>query len=1547
MKLTKRVLAMILAAAMIVGMVAVGAYAAIGDYYGWDPDTNPYTAKIITKLYLVDKDAGTETAIEANASGKYEVAPGDLVRVETLLQTNYLAGGATLTPAYTNTIFVPTKNAANDYASYEYYQKSAMAKNLVFEYETAAPEGDRDGSFDGSPFLYGDAYTCGSGVVGAPYNALKNNYPIDWRGTGTAATNYLNADGFAQNLNILKIAFGAPSGDGYLAKGNGIIVVEPEVLFSYYLTVDANAAKGTTGFIGQPEANMVMSGNTAGGNVGTKNVANIPCYYVKDGYEYDTTSNALAVGSATSKKNAVSYIDSGATGDIVYVLENCDIIVVESHGGEEPPTPQVDKSALQTAIETLPTVAENEATSASWAAYADALAAAQDVYADAEATQDEVDAAALALTNATAGVTKLGDCDYTALDAAIAAYEALDLNAYTPASVTASDVAAKYDAAKAVARDLLDDEQNANQGVIDAAAQALNDAINALVAKADKGALGDAIAAAQAKNEADYTPASWTEADLENAIAAAQDVYADDNATDAQVSGAITALNEAIGKLAEKADKTALNAAIGTAPAVAENEATSASWGAYQAALTAAQAVAADDNAAQADVDKATTDLLAAIDGVTALAACDYAALDTAIAAYEALDLNAYTPASVTASDVVAKYDAAKAVARDLLADEAGVNQTAINDAASALADAIDALLEKANKDELNAAIADAQGKNEADYTPASWTEADLANVIADAQIVAADDNATAADVEEQIAAIEAAVAKLAVKADKSALAAAIDAASALSEADYTPASWTEADLANVIAAAQAVYDDGNATDDQISGAITALNEAIGKLAEKADKTALNQAIGTAPAVAEAEATSASWTAYQDALAAAQAVAADDNAAQADVDTAANNLLAAIDGVVALGACDYTALDAAIAAYEALDLNTYTPASVTASDVTAKYDAAKAVARDMLDDEQDVNQGVIDAAAQALNDAIAALAPKADKSALADAIAAAQAKGKDDYTPNSWNAADLENVIASAQGVYDDANADETAISGAITALNEAIGKLVEKADKTALNAAIGTAPAVAENEATSASWAAYQDALSAAQTIAADDNASQDDVDNAASALTTAINGVTKLADCDYTALDAAIADYEALDLNDYTPASVTASDVAAKYDAAKAVARDMLADEQGANQGVIDAAAQALNDAIDALSLKADKSALIAEIAAAPSMDEDTATDASWAAYQDALADAQDVVNDDNATAAGVSSAITDLVDAKDALTARDLCDYTALDTALALTPAEAQDAYTASTWAAYADAKAAAEGIARDLINNKAGTNQASINDAAAALTDAFNALKVSTSNVVSVDYDADNYFAKGTMTYTFKVNNAATKIQVINNETGATQTYDRYHAKVSIVSYNDADEEVDYATTEPAYELWTVDLTLAAGGYTVKAKYGKDWDAEGLEMNLEYATYEPTYTAVAKVGDGEFGKEVEIEAKHGSPVTFQVVTPTDVQKIQLALENGKTSTYTAENAVEDGDTLIWTVTRTFRAADVGACTVKTKSISGWTAADDAVITVSVAE
>ncbi len=980
------------------------------------------------------------------------------------------------------------------------------------------------------------------------------------------------------------------------------------------------------------------------------------------------------------------------------------------------PAPTVDKSALQTAIETLPTVGQDEATSASWTAYADALATAQDVYADADATQDEVDAAALALTNATNGVTRLGNCDYTALDAAITAYEALTLDDYTPASVTDSDVAAKYDAAKAVTRDMLADEAGANQGVIDAAATALSNAIDALVEKADKSLLETAITNAQGKNEADYTPASWTEADLASLLTNAQTVYNDANAAQTDVDAQAAALNDAMGKLVLKADKTALNAAIGTAPAVAEAEATSASWGAYQDALSAAQTVAADDNASQTAVDAATETLQDAIAGVTRLAACDYTALDAAIADYEELNLNDYTPNSVAASDVAAKYDAAKAVARDMLADEAGANQNAIDTAAQALADAIDALVEKVNKDALNRAIADAQSKNEADYTPASWTEADLANVIAAAQVVAADDNATADEVSAQITALETAVGKLVAKADKAALAAAIAAAQSKNEADYTPNSWAEADLANVISAAQVVYDDGNATDEQVSGAITALTEAVAKLAAKADKTALNQAIATLPTVAEEAATSASWAAYQDALSAAQGVAADDNASQANVDTATNNLLAAIDGVTGLPACDYTELNAQIAAYEALDFTAYTPNSVTASDVTAKYAAA----------------GEVEA----------------------------------------------------------------------------------------------------------------------------------------------------------------------------------------------------DMLADEAGENQAIIDAAATALKNAIDALVLKGDKTNLIAEIAAAPAMDEDTATEDSWAAYQAELVDAQAVVDDENADQKAVDDELAALVAAK-ALVARDLCNYEALDTALALVPAKEESEYTASTWAAYADAKAEAEAVARDLVNNKAGTNQKLIDDAAAKLTAAYNRLRTNGCSITSFTCLQEHYMKNDVVTFAFHTKDKGyAKIQVVHD--GETMTYDRDNPAVEDITDNGDGTE----TWHINIKIYSDEINYSARAKVFNAEGG--WDTDYIDYIGQTSTGDDAEVkSTCAIVNGE---EVTAFTTNDS-VTLRIVAGKDTRRVRFTdTTRNLTMTLSTPKSVNEDGTKVFEVTRKLgEARDYTYAIDTADSTNKWTRSD----------
>ena len=67
-------------------------------------------------------------------------------------------------------------------------------------------------------------------------------------------------------------------------------------------------------------------------------------------------------------------------------------------------------------------------------------------------------------------------------------------------------------------------------------------------------------------------------------------------------------------------------------------------------------------------------------------------------------------------------------------------------------------------------------------------------------------------------------------------------------------------------------------------------------------------------------------------------------------------------------------------------------------------------------------------------------------------------------------------------------------------------------ADKTSLNNAIASAQAKVESDYTADSWAALATALATAQTIAAKADATQQEVDDAASALTTAINNLVRL---------------------------------------------------------------------------------------------------------------------------------------------------------------------------------------------------------------------------------------------------------------------------------------------------------------------------------------------------------------------------------------------------------------------------------------------------
>ncbi len=129
-------------------------------------------------------------------------------------------------------------------------------------------------------------------------------------------------------------------------------------------------------------------------------------------------------------------------------------------------------------------------------------------------------------------------------------------------------------------------------------------------------------------------------------------------------------------------------------------------------------------------------------------------------------------------------------------------------------------------------------------------------------------------------------------------------------------------------------------------------------------------------------------------------------------------------------AADLTELNTAIAAAESLNESDYTSESYAV--VKAALETAKAL--DVTDDQE-----LIAAAAAALNEALANVVRKPDRTALNTAIAAAEAKAKADYTPDSY--ARLESALATAKAVGPDATAEE--IAAAATALNSAISALV------------------------------------------------------------------------------------------------------------------------------------------------------------------------------------------------------------------------------------------------------------------------------------------------------------------------------------------------------------------------------------------------------------------------------------------------------------------------------------------------------------------------
>lgn len=283
--------------------------------------------------------------------------------------------------------------------------------------------------------------------------------------------------------------------------------------------------------------------------------------------------------------------------------------------GHENAAPQVDKAELNKAIADAEALVEAAYTPDSWKAVADALKAAKDLANAENVTQAEVDDAAKALTDAMGLL--VAKADKQKLNEAIEEAGKLVEDRYTAESW--KTVADALKEAKAAAAD-----ENIDQPTVDAKEKALTDAIANLVLveipeKVDKQALQKAINDAEGLTKTDYTAESWKE--VEDALKAAKETAADENASQTTVDSRTKALTDAIKNLKvvesnTQADKTELNKVIVEAEKRKEADYTAESWKVFVNALRAAKETAADKNADQATVDakaKALTEAMASL----------------------------------------------------------------------------------------------------------------------------------------------------------------------------------------------------------------------------------------------------------------------------------------------------------------------------------------------------------------------------------------------------------------------------------------------------------------------------------------------------------------------------------------------------------------------------------------------------------------------------------------------------------------------------------------------------------------------------------------------------------------------------------------------------------------------------------------------------------------------------------------------------------------------------------------------------------------------
>lgn len=328
----------------------------------------------------------------------------------------------------------------------------------------------------------------------------------------------------------------------------------------------------------------------------------------------------------------------------------------------------------------------------------------------------------------------------------------------------------------------------------------------------------------------------------------------------------------------------------------------------------------------------------------------------------------------------------------------------------------------------------------------------------------------------------------------------AVDEASKLKQGDYTQGSW--APFAQALDAAKQVLANANATAEQISQALTDLQNAERNLVSL---KVLNDAIAAAEKLKEDDYKPNAWHVFVPILAAVKQVQADPNATPEQIANALKTLQDAVAQLNKGKKTDFTLLDQLVSRLTSGD-STPQQGDYTADSWNAFAQAVAHAQRDLATRVTDnpVEQSEVDADISALNTALNNLV----KISVLHGEATQLSKlDPNDYTADSF--AELVEALSKAKHVLADPSASTDDVQKALADLTNAQKQLVSL---TGLQQVLLEASSLKESDYTPATWTTLQEAIVAARGVLTDPHARAEDVKAAENAVRDAVTALQKI---------------------------------------------------------------------------------------------------------------------------------------------------------------------------------------------------------------------------------------------------------------------------------------------------------------------------------------------------------------------------------------------------------------------------------------------------